>query len=48
MDSIFKHYVLEDTIVQAIEELKPTMQQFLSKVEFIDNVRNPYGIYKTC
>lgn len=47
MDSIFKHYILEDIIVQAIEELKPTMQQFLSKVEFIDNVRNPYGIYKT-
>lgn len=47
MDSIFKHYVLEDNVVKAIEELKPMMQEFLSKVEFIDNTRNAYGIYKT-
>lgn len=46
MDSIFKNYILEDSIVRAIEELKPVMQEFLSRVEFIDNVRNAYGIYK--
>ena len=46
MDSILKHYILEDPIVQAIEEIKPYVKEFLSKVTFIDHTRNPYGIYK--
>jgi len=46
MDSIFKNYILEDPLVQAIEEIKPYVSDFLSRVTFIDHTRNPYGIYK--
>ena len=31
MDSILKHYILEDPIVQAIEEINPYVKEFLSK-----------------
>jgi hypothetical protein len=46
MDSIYKSYILESKILQAIEELQPIMEEFLSYVTFIDHTRNPYGIYK--
>lgn len=46
MDSIFQNYILEDPLVQAIEEIKPYVSDFLSHVTFIDHTRNPYGIYK--
>lgn len=47
MDSIFKNYILEDSVAKAIEELKPYVEDFLKCVKFIDHTRNPYGIYKT-
>lgn len=47
MDSIFKKYILENSVVKAIEEIQPTMEEFLDLVTFIDHTRNPYGIYKT-
>ena len=47
MDSIFKNYILENPLVQAIEEITTYVQDFLSNVTFVDHTRNPYGIYKT-
>jgi hypothetical protein len=46
LDSIFKSYIVENSIVKAIEELKPKIEEFLQMVEFIDHTRNPFGIYK--
>lgn len=46
IDSIFDRYILEDSVLRRIEQLQPKIEQFESKVNFIDNIRNPYGIYK--
>lgn len=47
MDSVYKHYILEDDVMQAIEEIKPELQLILDNIVFFDNVRNPFGIYKS-
>lgn len=46
IDSIFDRYILEDHILRKIEALEPDIEKFESKVNFIDNIRNPFGIYK--
>lgn len=46
IDSIYDRYILEDDVLRKIEEMQPIMEQFEKRVRFIDNVRNPYGIYK--
>ncbi len=46
MDSVYKSYILEDKVLKDIEELKPTLDEYLNRIEFYDNVRNPFGIYK--
>jgi hypothetical protein len=43
--SIFDNYILEDKIEQLIEEEKKWFEFFQSKVTFIDDIRNPYGIH---
>jgi len=43
--SIFNDYVLEDEIEQLIDAEKEWLDFFESKVKFINNVRNPYGIH---
>ena len=47
LDSIYKNYILEDAIVEAINDLEPLLHEFLEMVTFYDHTRNAYGIYKT-
>lgn len=46
--SQYDSYILEDKMLHEIESIKPIMDEFLKMVEFIDEIRNPYGIYKYC
>lgn len=46
LDSLYDNYILEDSVVKAIEELEPLMREFEQYVTFIDNIANPFGIYK--
>lgn len=44
--SKFQDYILSDEILRLIESYDEIMQDFESKVTIIDNIRNPFGIYK--
>jgi len=46
LKSRFESYILEDEIEKLIDSYDEEMEKFESMVEFIDNVKNPYGIYK--
>lgn len=46
MGSIFENYILDETIERRIGEYEEFTKQFLEKVTYIDNVRNPFGIYQ--
>ena len=46
LDSLFTNYIVEDKILRLVDALQPKIEKILAKVEFIDNIRNPYGIYK--
>ena len=46
--SIGKYNVIEDKVLKAIEESREHIESFLSKVDIIDNIWNPSGIYKYC
>lgn len=46
MDSIFDDYILSDENLIDIKDLKDTFQFFEERVNFVDNIKNPYGIYK--
>lgn len=48
LQSIFKKEILDDKIEQILlsNEYKHWFNEFEKRVEFIDNIRNPYGIYK--
>jgi len=46
--SQYDDYVLEDSLLKEIENLQPIVEEFLQTVEIIDNIRNPYGIFKHC
>jgi hypothetical protein len=46
LKSRFENYILEDDIETLIDTYDEEMEKFESMVEFIDNVKNPYGIYK--
>jgi hypothetical protein len=46
LKSRFESYILEDEIEKLIDSYDEEMERFESMVEFIDNVKNPYGIYK--
>ena len=46
LKSRFESYILEDDIEKLIDSYDEEMERFESMVEFIDNVKNPYGIYK--
>lgn len=46
LKSRFEDYILEDSIEKLIDSYDEEMNHFESIVEFIDNVKNPYGIYK--
>jgi len=46
LGSVFKDYILEDEVEKTIETYDSFFQQFESTVTYIDDIRNPYGIYK--
>ncbi len=45
--SYFKGYILEDRVEQLIDSYKDYFEKVEKFVTFIDDTRNPYGIYKT-
>lgn len=46
LKSRFEDYILEDQIEKLIDGYDEEMEKFESIVTFIDNTKNPYGIYK--
>lgn len=46
LNSYFEGDILSDKVRKEIDSLAPYFEEFLSKVHIIDNVHNPYGIYK--
>lgn len=45
--SVFEHKILDDKIEAIIDEYHDYFEEFEDVVTIYDNVRNPYGIYKT-
>ncbi len=45
MESLFNDYILEDSKLEIIKSYKEYFQYFEETVTFIDNIRNPFGIY---
>lgn len=45
LDSVFKTKILSDEDEYLIDKLEPYFDQFEKTVHYIDNIRNPYGIY---
>lgn len=45
MDSQFQDYILENSVLDKVKGLKELFTKFESCVEFIDDIKNPYGIY---
>ena len=46
LKSRFENYVLEDEIESLLDAYDEEMERFESMVQIIDNVKNPFGIYK--
>lgn len=46
MDSLFRDYILESDKLDLIKKHKDYFDKYQSIVTYIDNIRNPYGIYK--
>jgi hypothetical protein len=46
MLSLFNNYILPDNLLREIEKLEPDIERFLQTIEFVDNIRNTFGIYK--
>lgn len=45
LDSVYEDYILEDSILSDIKGYKEYFEEFQKSVTFIDNIRNPFGIY---
>ena len=45
LDSVYNDYILEDDKLFTIEGFAEYFENFESSITFIDNVRNPFGIY---
>lgn len=45
MDSQFNDYILESSILDKVKGLREVFERFETSVEFIDDIKNPYGIY---
>ena len=45
--SVFNRYVVDDELLKLIESYQPFFEEFERRVIFHDQVRNPYGIFKT-
>lgn len=46
IDSLFKDYTLTNEVLSQIESYSEWFEEFEKTVTYIDNIRNPYGIYK--
>jgi hypothetical protein len=46
LKSRFENYILEDEIETLLDAYDEEMERFESMVQIIDNVKNPFGIYK--
>jgi hypothetical protein len=46
LNSYFQDNVLSDDLLRKLESLEPYFEEFLKKVHIIDDIRNPFGIYK--
>lgn len=46
LQSQFKEYVLEDHVLEKIEAMEEYFEKMENIVEFVDDIKNPYGIYK--
>lgn len=46
LNSKFSDYILDDNTEELIEHYIPYFKEFEDTVEIIDNIRNPFGIYK--
>lgn len=45
--SVFEHKILDDKVEAIIDEYSEYFKEFEETVTILDNVRNPYGIFKT-
>ena len=48
ISSQYDNYILDDKLLHEIEAIEPLVTEFLEMVEFIDETRNSFGIYKHC
>lgn len=48
ISSQYDNYILDDGLLGEIEDISSLVEEFLDMVEFIDETRNPFGIYKHC
>jgi len=46
MSSAYKNFILPDSYLELIDAERDYMEFFENKVTFIDNIKNPFGIYK--
>lgn len=46
MDSLYDDYILTDSHLSEIKDLRVIFEFFHSKVDIFDNISNPFGIYK--
>lgn len=46
MESMFNNYILDDATAKKLDDLDQEFADFESIVEYIDDIRNPFGIYK--
>jgi hypothetical protein len=46
INSKFNNFILDDKTLELIEYYQPYFEEFEKSVTIIDNVRNPFGIYK--
>lgn len=48
ISSQYDDYILGNDMLQEIENIMPIIDEFLDMITFIDEIRNPFGIYKHC
>lgn len=47
LKSMREEYILESSVLKYIDEMSPWLEEFEDSVEIVDQVRNPYGIFRT-
>lgn len=46
INSKFNNFILDDKTLELVEYYKPYFEEFEKTVQIVDNIRNPFGIYK--